>query len=70
MKDLKENFMSVLKQTINLSYMTMVRNLIMLPSAIDPLLFQNHLNEIKSQLTDHALDAIKTYSKLWNIPKE
>ena len=70
MKDLKDNFMSILKQTINPSYMAMVRNLIMLPPAIDPLLFGKHLNEIKPQLTDHALDAINTYSKLWNIARE
>lgn len=70
MIDLKENFMTILKQTIDLRYMAIVRNLLLLPPAIDPFLFQNHLNEIRSQLTDHALDAIKTYSKLWNISRE
>jgi len=70
MKDLKENFMSALRQTINFEYMKIVREIKTFPSATNSLLFHENLNKVKLQLTDDSLDAINIYSKLWNITRE
>ena len=68
-KDTREDFSNILREAIDFEYLNMVKKLRLIPSAINPLFFRDHLISIKDTLSENALKAIDNYSVLWNIPK-